>query len=84
MGTVQFWMKWVVRASRAIPGGKMGDVTDSVDKFVSDVSLVAGTCEPELEGNRSGICVVTYVRCGNMDEVNEVIKKFQDNGWRNS
>lgn len=82
MGTVQFWTKWVVRVSRLIPGGKMGDVKANVDKFVNDVSLVAGTCEPEMEGNRGGLCLITYVRCKDMDEVNSVIERFRNNGWR--
>lgn len=82
MGTVKFWCNWVVKATRQVGDGDVEEVAAAVERFKADVAEVATAGKPTLEGNRSGICVSTFVRCGNMDEVKETIKNFLAKGWR--
>lgn len=82
MGTVNFYSKWTIKVSRLIGGGKVDEVLDNVEKFIQDVSLVSQADKPELEANRAGLCVVTFVRCENMQQVDDTIQKFRSHGWR--
>lgn len=83
MGTVKFYSKWTIKVSRLIGGGKVDEVLDNVEKFIQNVSVVTSKFDkPELESNRAGLCVTTFVRCQSMQQVEDTIQKFREFGWR--
>ena len=83
MGTVKFWSKWNIKATRLIGGGETDEVMERVENFSRDVNSVATAYgKPTLEANRAGLCVSVLVRCADMNEVNETIDRFKQNGWK--
>lgn len=83
MGTVKFWSKWTIKATRLIGGGTVDEVKEKAEKFLHDVQGVAPNADaPTLEANSAGLCVSLFVRCADMDDVNKTIEAFRQHGWK--
>lgn len=82
MGTVQVYTRGSLKVSRLIGDGSLEEINRKAQKFVDEVSVVATPIVTQLESNRAGLCVATYIRCHSDEEMKATMQRFKDNGWR--